>query len=195
LRALNDDHDDENGSFDDAEEDENNDSSPIEQTKPIRSRQDLDNIKTLLRDVLRREAARPIDPDEEELVGQAHKNVLSIYTEQPGSNDDETLLKPDPKSGWMVDRELAPHVRAALRGIAFENHELATRDTGFSVCTLGTGSGMGSSLRSNSATVIRNNNHSYLVDAGEGIQRQFVYSRLNYRDIRKIFSMCFVVDC
>ena len=94
----------------------------------------------------------------------------------------------DPKRIWPMDQLLRPHIRACLSGIQFETYELQQRDTGFSVCTLGTGAGTGSVLRSNTATVVKHGGDSYLVDAGEGLQRQFESSRIKARDVRKVFS-------
>lgn len=85
-----------------------------------------------------------------------------------------------------MDSKLAPHIRACLN-LDFEDQELGVRDTGFSVCTLGTGSGTGTYYRSNPSSVLKSAGICYLVDAGEGIQRQFLTSRMNVRDIQKIF--------
>ena len=98
------------------------------------------------------------------------------------------FFKEDPKSRWVIDPVLAPHIRANVTKITYEDNRLGHLDTGMSVCTMGTGSGVGTLQRSNTATVIKTNGSAYLVDAGEGIQRQFLNSRFNVRDIRKIFS-------
>jgi hypothetical protein len=100
---------------------------------------------------------------------------------------DPCSTKLDPKRGWPIDPCLYPHVRACLSDIEFEDPEIAARDTGLSVCTLGTGAGNATRTRSNTCTVVRNGSYSYLIDAGEGLQRQFLSSRLSYRDVRKIF--------
>lgn len=102
----------------------------------------------------------------------------------PNTNDDSFK---DPKQSWAIDSLLYPHIRACLSDATFESHELAIRDTGLSVCTLGTGAGNATKLRSNTCTVVCNGGYSYLVDAGEGLQRQFLASRINFRDVRKIF--------
>lgn len=96
----------------------------------------------------------------------------------------------DPRQWWPLDRLAAPHIRACLSRIADATDELAQRETGFSVCTLGTGTGHPSLSRNQSATVIRNLGTAFLVDSGEGVQRQFLSSRINFRDIEKIFSTC-----
>lgn len=112
------------------------------------------------------------------------------YAEDDDCDDDgdgSGKVKEDPKQGWPMDPYLYPHLRSCLSDVKFESHDLATRDTGLSVCMLGTGAGSASKLRSNTCTVIKNGSYSYLIDAGEGVQRQFLASRLNFRDVRKIF--------
>lgn len=96
------------------------------------------------------------------------------------------IKKGDPKTHWLVDPVLHPHIRACITDGTFESIELAQRDTGLSVCTLGTGAGNATKLRSNTCTVIKRNGDCYLIDAGEGLQRQFLLSRMNFRDVRKI---------
>ena len=94
----------------------------------------------------------------------------------------------DPRESWPIDPNIYPHVRTSLTDIKLESErELLTRDTGLSICTLGTGAGGSCRLRSNAATVVRSGSFSYLIDAGEGVHRQFMLSRLNYNDVCKIF--------
>jgi len=47
---------------------------------------------------------------------------------------------------------------------------------------------VGSRLRSNTATVVKQDGDAYLIDAGEGVSRQFNLSRLGLGSLRKIFS-------
>jgi hypothetical protein len=94
----------------------------------------------------------------------------------------------DPRDTWPVDPHLYPHIRTSLTDIDDSDEPgLFSRDTGLSLCTLGTSAGGSCRLRSNSATAIRSGAHCYLVDAGEGVLRQFMLSRLRYNDISKIF--------
>lgn len=132
-----------------------------------------------------------------------HNNPVSTTATTSDNDDDDddddergnplhnnktiSKLNEDPKICWPVDPNLYHHVRACLSDIEYEDPELATRDTGLSVCTLGTGAGNASKLRANTSTVIRAGSHSYLIDAGEGVQRQFLASRISFRDVRKIF--------
>jgi len=94
----------------------------------------------------------------------------------------------DPKTRWTIHPDLRPHIRACLSDIEFETQELGDRDTGLSVCTLGTGAGLGSRMRSNSATVVKHKGDSYLIDAGEGVSKQFHNSRIGTSSLRKLFS-------
>ena len=94
----------------------------------------------------------------------------------------------NPRDSWPIDPNLYPHIRASLADVDYlEEQELLSRDTGLSMCTLGTSAGGSCRLRSNAATVVRSAGFCYLVDAGEGVHRQFLISRLRYNDIIKIF--------
>jgi Metallo-beta-lactamase superfamily len=94
----------------------------------------------------------------------------------------------DPRDSWPIDPNLYPHIRASLTDVEYaDDKELVSRDTGLSMCTLGTSAGGSCRLRSNSATLVRSGGTCYLVDAGEGVHRQFMISRLRYNDIMKIF--------
>jgi len=113
----------------------------------------------------------------------------AIIADRP-FNKKSANLKADPKEDWPLHRDLQNHIRACLPDIQFESRELGTRDTGLSVCLLGTGAGVGSRLRSNAATVVRHDGNAYLVDAGEGVSKQFYRSRVGTAAVRKIFSKC-----
>jgi hypothetical protein len=96
----------------------------------------------------------------------------------------------DPKrEEWLVNRQLYPYIRACITSNDFESEELAQLDTELSICTLGTGSGAGTQLRSNPSTAIRYLGETILIDAGEGLQKNLLPSRVSLRDIRKILSM------
>jgi ribonuclease Z len=90
----------------------------------------------------------------------------------------------DLKSDWLLNPDLASHIRASLSLVENVEKEI---DTGFEVCFLGTGAGQLSIFRGNSATALRMGSTTYLFDAGEGLQRQLMISALNAGDIRKIF--------
>ena len=113
---------------------------------------------------------------------QAAEIKIEPFT-KPGSE-----LQPDPKNDWPLNETLRHHIRTCLSNIQYESREMGVRDTGLSVCTLGTGAGTGSRVRFNTATVVKNMGDGYLVDAGEGVSRQFQLSRVDFTSIRKIFS-------
>jgi Metallo-beta-lactamase superfamily len=117
----------------------------------------------------------------------SHRKIISVESNMTDSETCETQKENDPKQSWLIDPLLRPHIRACLSDVEFESNELAARDTGLSVCTLGTGAGNATKMRSNTCTVVKNRGFSYLIDAGEGLQRQFTFSRINFRDVRKIF--------
>lgn len=117
--------------------------------------------------------------------------VCSFSTE----NSDPLALDDDPKKQkqWLLNDDLDPHIRACLADAESNSQDPAQpsekqRDTGFSVCFLGTGAGRPSPLHSNAATALRMGSSIYLFDAGEGVQLQFMRSRLRLGDVKKIFS-------
>ena len=126
------------------------------------------------------------DGDDPDALAVNSTNVNS--TEQIDRIPSWDKVDADPKDTWPMDPNLYPHIRTSLTDIEFcENQELLSRDTGLAICTLGTSAGGSCRLRSNSATVVRSGSFCYLIDAGEGVQRQFMLSRLRYNDISKIF--------
>jgi hypothetical protein len=128
----------------------------------------------------------PFDIQDTELE---NAQLESNHEEQPDSS--ASVLLPDPKRTWPIDSALYPHVRACLSDIEFDDADLGSRDTGLSVCTLGTGAGNATRARCNTCTVVKNGSTSYLIDAGEGLQRQFLASRISFRDVRQIFISTF----
>jgi Metallo-beta-lactamase superfamily len=126
-----------------------------------------------------------VEMDETEDVDATTPNSGKINVDRVAAMD-RTLI--DPKDTWPIDPNLYPHLRTSLTDInVYDVPELLSRDTGLSICVLGTSAGGSCRLRSNTATVVRSGAYCYLIDAGEGVQRQFMLSRLRYNDIRKIF--------
>jgi len=96
--------------------------------------------------------------------------------------------------------EMAQHIRTCKTGvdhnggenddsdkgeeITMEEH---AKDTGFMISFLGTGGGIPSTRRLTSATLLRLGGTSFLFDAGEGVQRQIMYTRASVGQIEKIF--------
>ena len=81
-----------------------------------------------------------------------------------------------------------PELEEFIRLPSDEKNVHASRDYGFNVSFLGTGSGQVSVHRGNSATALRMGSQTYLFDAGEGTQKQLMLSRIRMGDIKKIFS-------
>jgi len=123
-------------------------------------------------------------------ITEAPKTLLLA---QP--NDDPSSpssLSPQPsaenlRKNWYINPDLSEHVRTSFSGLEVEDRILNMRDTGFSVCFLGTGAGKPSMLRGNAATALRLNGSICLFDAGEGVQLQMMHSKLRTFDISKIF--------
>lgn len=90
------------------------------------------------------------------------------------------------RNHWIVHDDLRTHVRESRAEYAIHG-DLYERDTGLSVCFLGTGAGRTSLERGNSATALRMGSSTFLFDAGEGVQTQMMRSKLKFRDVRKIF--------
>jgi Metallo-beta-lactamase superfamily len=126
-------------------------------------------------------------------LSEVYEGKANLESMQPSDSDYSDKLNVfdrvtvDPKLAWPVDPNLYPHVRACLGDIEFESREVSMRETGLHVCTLGTSAGNACRLRSNTCTVVKAGSVTYLFDAGEGVQRQFMLSRLGFNEVRKIF--------
>jgi ribonuclease Z len=68
-----------------------------------------------------------------------------------------------------------------------DEHEHSTRDTGMSICFLGTSAGVPTRKRSTTATLLRLGGSSFLFDAGEGVQRQLAFTRAKPSHVERIF--------
>jgi ribonuclease BN (tRNA processing enzyme) len=87
----------------------------------------------------------------------------------------------------VEDLELASNIRCCLSGHNIEDHAIYTKDTGLSICFLGTSAGVPALHRSTSATLLRLGGSSFLFDAGEGVQRQMAFTRARVSHIERIF--------
>lgn len=157
--------------------------SVLEDSVELSKEESRAEMTKLLRSVIRRKTHNQrseTTPLEQQILGRRRDSVSGARLTQD--------LRPDPKRQWWIHPDLRPHIRASLNDIEFESDEMQSRDTGLSVCTLGSGAGLGSRLRANSATIIKQNGDAYLVDAGEGVSRQLHSSRITLSSIRKIFS-------
>jgi ribonuclease Z len=85
--------------------------------------------------------------------------------------------------------EVANSIRYCISGYTSDDPKRYEQDTGMNVCFLGTSAGIPTRERSTSATVLRvgGSSQSILFDAGEGIQRQLLFSKVNIRAISRIF--------
>ena len=96
-----------------------------------------------------------------------------------------TIYKPP--QHVVTDIELAKNMRCCLSGHNIEDHGVYTKDTGLSICFLGTSAGAPALHRSTSATLLRLGGSSFLFDAGEGVQRQMAFTRARLSHIERIF--------
>lgn len=85
------------------------------------------------------------------------------------------------------NEELAKSIRCCISGHNQDNHESYTKDTGMSICFLGTGAGIPTRHRSTTSTLLRVGGSSMLFDAGEGVQRQLSFTRAKPSHIERIF--------
>jgi hypothetical protein len=119
-------------------------------------------------------------------------HATNLQTSQEGGEEHschDTLKEDeDDTKDIPVNPELEPHIR--LPNITSE--EGKTGHSGFTVSFLGTGAGQVSVHRSNASTALRLGRTTFLFDAGEGVQRQLMLSRVSVGSIDKIFSkLCF----
>ncbi|CAJ1936929.1 unnamed protein product, partial [Cylindrotheca closterium] len=85
------------------------------------------------------------------------------------------------------NKDLLKSIRSCLTGMNHDDHAAYTKDTGMSLCFLGTGAGTPTRQRSTTATLLRLGGSSMLFDAGEGVQRQLLFARAKPSHIERIF--------
>ncbi len=76
-------------------------------------------------------------------------------------------------------------IRSRVVG-ASDDHAKSSKDTGMSILCLGTSAGLPTKARSPTSTLLRLGGESILVDAGEGTQRQLMFTRARPSQIDKI---------
>ena len=130
----------------------------------------------------RRCSSSPLPPEEND-------NLRESTGPAPGpeesANWSEKTSSPTTEQRWKrphVDERLDPYVYVP------GDELMELRD--FTIGFLGTSAGKGTIHRSNSATALRTDGATYLFDAGEGVQRQLMLSRVSAGRIHKIFSKC-----
>ena len=85
------------------------------------------------------------------------------------------------------DRELQQCIRSCMTIDGASELEKYSNDTGMSICFLGTSAGIPTHERMTSATILKLPRTSFLFDAGEGLQRQILFSRIKSLSIERIF--------
>lgn len=93
----------------------------------------------------------------------------------------------NPPNYKVENEELNDSIRCCISGYEKDDHKSYTKDTGMSICFLGTSSGVPTRHRSTSATLLRLGGSSFLFDAGEGCQRQLAFTRAKPSHIERIF--------
>lgn len=87
------------------------------------------------------------------------------------------------KSGFVIHPDLKPYIRAP----DCSDDHLVSLDSGFTITFLGTGASL-SPFRSQTSSALRMGGKTFIFDAGDGMQRQLMLSRVNIGEIEKIFS-------
>jgi ribonuclease Z len=149
-----------------------------------------DMMKSMLRRSLqqlhriRRRAPAPVSilrPVERRLSSPSN----DIVTTQSSNADFGKIY--NPPSHPIEDSKLAESIRSCIRGHNREDAAYYTKDTGMSLCFLGTSAGHPTRYRSTSATLLRIAGESLLFDAGEGLQRQLAFTRAKQSHIERVF--------
>jgi hypothetical protein len=109
------------------------------------------------------------------------------YTTTANQNDDGFGVIYNPPTYEHDNKELSKSIRCCITGYNQEDHESYTKDTGMSICFLGTGAGIPTRYRSTTSTLLRLGGSSMLFDAGEGVQRQLAFTRAKPSHIERIF--------
>jgi len=96
---------------------------------------------------------------------------------------------------YFLNDELRSVTRFAIKSQytdILNDPEIHAKDSGFSVCCLGTGSGLANLARGNAATALRINGKVFLFDVGEATQRQLMKSTMTVGQVTRIFSKLYV---
>jgi hypothetical protein len=118
---------------------------------------------------------------------QLCRPALSPNSWRVGKRNGSSCTIYKPPEHVVTDPELANNIRCCLKGHNIEDHGAYTKDTGLSICFLGTSAGVPALHRSTSATLLRLGGSSFLFDAGEGVQRQMAFTRARPSHIERIF--------
>jgi ribonuclease Z len=93
----------------------------------------------------------------------------------------------NPPSHPIEDSRLVENIRSCIRGHNKDDFVSYNKDSGMSICFLGTSAGHPTCDRSTSATLLRLGGRSFLFDAGEGVQRQLGFTRARQTQIERVF--------
>lgn len=118
-------------------------------------------------------------------AGQVVLDFLHQRSCQTGANNLGSIYHPP--SYEHPNKELLKSLRSCMTGMHQDDHESYTKDTGMSLCFLGTGAGTPTRQRSTTSTLLRLGGSSMLFDAGEGVQRQLLFTRAKPSHIERIF--------
>jgi len=108
----------------------------------------------------------------------------SAATKDPARRRDIIFEAQHPDS---VHPALREHIRCGISGHEKEDRSMYSKDTGMSICFLGTSAGNPTKVRSTSSTLLRMGGTGYLFDVGEGTQRQMFFARSSFGLIEQIF--------
>jgi ribonuclease Z len=109
------------------------------------------------------------------------------YSSSSSSNGVDFGLIFHPPDYPIENEDLPKSIRCCISGYNREDFNYYTRDTGMSICFLGTSAGIPTRHRSTTATLLRLGGSSFLFDAGEGVQRQLAFTRAKPSHIERIF--------
>ena len=110
-------------------------------------------------------------------------STVSLFSPEIESKFQVPATKSIDEAGVVLHPDLKPYVRVS----GCTDDHLANLDSGFTVTFLGTGASL-SPFRSQTSTALRMGGKTFLFDAGDGVQRQLMFSSVNLGEIEKIFS-------
>jgi ribonuclease BN (tRNA processing enzyme) len=109
----------------------------------------------------------------------------SSAPEEADSSRIGSIYNPPPYS--VEPEELANLIRCSLVGASTANQAEASKDTGMGLVFLGTSAGLPTKGRGPTSTLLKLGGESFLVDVGEGVQRQLTFIRAKPSHIDRIF--------
>jgi hypothetical protein len=138
-----------------------------------------------------------IHPDLEFCIRSSYagSNVRPSNNRNTYGNDESTKNKSHSDTKYDSNENSSTTISSIDSSIVDKNknddwYEKLLKAPGLSICFLGTGSGVPCTKRNPSGTILRTekDGSAYLFDAGEGLQKQMMKSKLHLNSIKKIFS-------